>query len=1018
MACKWLQAFGAVAMLAGLTVPASAQPSLMQCFAAANNPLLRAEDYTASAGDIFIECQGGVPTAPGASIPKATITVFVTNTTITSKLTQTTDDPNWNEALLIMDEAGATTSSNGLMNCGSATAPFETTPNDLTCNITSANGDGTGDYTGAPGRPNVFQGRVVNGSSGQAIQFIGVPIDPPGPCPAPSLLGYTPPCYVLPTRVMRITNLRVNAAALNVYLSNSFSLVTINTVVSVSGTNFADNQTFGTQNGTVRPGLLVTSSTPQAARLTGAAAFLQCNATPGYATDSILLTEGFPTAFKVRNFAQIIANGNAPPGGYQSYSWNGGTSITDGDISQNVPNALYLYNTETGVTYDPADPVPATNPPAGTSSNGTAPTGTAFNSLTDDTGIASAGEVSRGTRIAVRFSGIPVGSNPSVPLAANLQTRAFSSEIDTGTLVLVCGTDSSGAGGTTASCSNSAAIPGTSPLSVSAAGNAVAIYEVAFEDPTALEFAEVVVYVNPTVNLSANPPVGGTPQLNQTATAVATFAPLYASNVGAGLAQLTSSKLIAASPNSVPSIPASAPIPRFRDDVTGGIPVALFAYAPCTQPIIPPPDTSTQGNWKGVYGTDGYIIANDSNKPPAYLTVPSGDPFTGASTYTWVASTTEGRALQKGSAADRIASTFYARDSFTIDLPFSDTLLHQVALYLLDLDTTERAETITILDPVTNAVVGSQSFSNFHNGTWALFNIQGPARIRVSRTAGLNAVVSGVFFKTLSSVPPPTVSIISPTSVGWVAGTQVLSATAAAANVPGTSIVSVQFQLDGNNLGAPVTSGPPYTLSWVSATASNGDHTLVAVATDGFGQTTSSAPVTFKVMNILFGYATFVKNDATTQGTWKGHYGADGQIIALDSNSPPAYAAASFQGAQLFQWAVTGDQRALQEANSTTLRVASAYYGNPSFSMDLPLTDGQFHQVALYFMDWDGGGRSETVTIRDAETQTLLDTRQVTSFAGGQYLVWNLTGHVTIQFTMNSGANAVLNGVFLAPVAP
>ena len=216
---KWLHASAAVVILAGLTVSASAQ-SPMQCAGSANNPLVRAEEYSALAGDLLVTCTGGTPTVTGTSIPKVTITVFVTNTTITSKLTQTTDDPNWDEALLIVDEAGATTSTNGLLNCGSATAPFESTPNDLTCNMTSANGDGTGDYTGAAGRPNVFQGRVVDGSFGQAIQFIGVPIDPPG--------SAVPPSTLTPVRYMRITNLRVNAVALNVYNSaNSFSLTTI-----------------------------------------------------------------------------------------------------------------------------------------------------------------------------------------------------------------------------------------------------------------------------------------------------------------------------------------------------------------------------------------------------------------------------------------------------------------------------------------------------------------------------------------------------------------------------------------------------------------------------------------------------------------------------------------------------------------------------------------------------------------------------------------------------------------------
>ncbi len=156
---KWLYAFAGVTLLAGLSVPASAQSTLMQCTGSANNPLIRAEEYTALAGDVFITCTGGIPTTQGTSIPKATITVFVTNTAITSKLTQINDDPNWDEALLIMDEAGTSTSTNGLLNCGSTTAPFETTPADLTCDITSANGDGTGDYTGAAGRPNVFQGR-------------------------------------------------------------------------------------------------------------------------------------------------------------------------------------------------------------------------------------------------------------------------------------------------------------------------------------------------------------------------------------------------------------------------------------------------------------------------------------------------------------------------------------------------------------------------------------------------------------------------------------------------------------------------------------------------------------------------------------------------------------------------------------------------------------------------------------------------------------------------------------------
>ncbi|MEO8050736.1 MAG: hypothetical protein ABI833_10005 [Acidobacteriota bacterium] len=559
---KWLYAFAGVALLAGLTVPASAQSTLMQCAGSANNPLIRAEEYTALAGDVFVTCTGGVPTTVATSIPKATITIFVTNTAITSKLTQITDVPNWNEALLIIDEAGSSTSGNGLENCGSATAPFQTTPADLTCNITSAAGDGTGDYTGAANRPNVFQGRQVTGSFGQAIQFIGVPIDPPG--------NAIPPATAQPTRTMRITNLRVNAVALNVYnLGNSFSLTTINTTVSFNGTNFGGNQIVNVQNGTVRIGLTATQSTATASRsddlLQEAASFLQCNATAGYTTNSILLTEGFPTAFKVRNFAQILTNGTPPGTPGQFYQWNGGSSLVSPDVNQNVPNAL--YNTETGINFDPALSTPLTNPPEGTGSNGVAPAGVAFNG---STGISSAGEVSQGTRFAIRFSGIPLGSNPSVPRLVDLETGAQSADIDTGVIVMICGTDSHGAGGSTAACGATTTVP----ITLDANGNGIVVYEVAFADPNALEFANVVVYVNPTIDLNATPPVGGTPQVAVTGSANASFAPYYATSTpGVGAAQRLTS---------------SFPIPRFVDNPLPTPPVTLFTYGKCACDMLFP----------------------------------------------------------------------------------------------------------------------------------------------------------------------------------------------------------------------------------------------------------------------------------------------------------------------------------------------------------------------------------------------------------------------------------------------
>jgi hypothetical protein len=90
----------------------------------------------------------------------------------------------------------------------------------------------------------------------------------------------------------------------------------------------------------------------------------------------------------------------------------------------------------------------------------------------------------------------------------------------------------------------------------------------------------------------------------------------------------------------------------------------------------------------------------------------------------------------------------------------------------------------------------------------------------------------------------PTVSISAPAAGATVSGT--VNLTASAADNVGVS--SVQFQLDGLNLGAAATFSP-YTTSWNTTTATNGAHTLTAIAKDASGNATTSTPVTVTVSN-------------------------------------------------------------------------------------------------------------------------------------------------------------------------
>jgi hypothetical protein len=91
---------------------------------------------------------------------------------------------------------------------------------------------------------------------------------------------------------------------------------------------------------------------------------------------------------------------------------------------------------------------------------------------------------------------------------------------------------------------------------------------------------------------------------------------------------------------------------------------------------------------------------------------------------------------------------------------------------------------------------------------------------------------------------PPTVSMTAPASGATVNGT--VSVTASASDNVG--VASVQFQLDGANVGSLDTASP-YSFSWNTATASNGSHTLRAIAKDAVGNSTTSANATVTVSN-------------------------------------------------------------------------------------------------------------------------------------------------------------------------
>jgi hypothetical protein len=162
--------------------------------------------------------------------------------------------------------------------------------------------------------------------------------------------------------------------------------------------------------------------------------------------------------------------------------------------------------------------------------------------------------------------------------------------------------------------------------------------------------------------------------------------------------------------------------------------------------------------------------------------------------------------------------------------------------------------------------------------------------------------------------------------------------------------------------------------------------------------------------------ATFLKSDTTTSGTWKGVYGTEGANVISDTASYPAYVAVTPASNLAYTWFTsTTDPRAPQKVSSPADRIASCWYSYSAFTLDVKFSDSNSHQVALYLLDFDdyNGPRAERVDLLDAATNAVLETRSVSGFHSGQYLVWNLSGHVVFRITnTNAASNAVVSGIF------
>jgi hypothetical protein len=477
---RWLYALALVALITGLTVPASAQSGAFACNVAGAPANVRAEGYTELVGDVLITCTGGKPTAAGQFVPQATITASL-NTNITSKLTTSS---GWSEALLIIDEPNSPGNPGvPILNCGNGgndTGPSgsgvcaiisDGNPADTYKGLPGYAGATAGianpyNPTGAPslvpglvatcgattygcGFPNVFQahtGTAQNTGQANSVVWSNVPIDPPG-------TGTV-------TRFLRITNVRSDAESLGVSTTLTLASVTMSLnvqpgtalplnapsvlvasvfkglfvsaararldftqCISENGKLFAGTLTGGTpyfgQGCTTSSSSGCSAGGPNG----GSANTIRTQDNGDYvnSTPTIRFAEGFNTAFKAKNVSDLTSMGTANTSGWV-FNAAGTIVLPAGDQNQNVPGAV--YSTESGFEFPPTQANPNPNPPTGIGSTPVGATDSAGGStlaFSDTaTGINLAGSVTQGTRLIATFSSVANGSQLYVPAVTYL----------------------------------------------------------------------------------------------------------------------------------------------------------------------------------------------------------------------------------------------------------------------------------------------------------------------------------------------------------------------------------------------------------------------------------------------------------------------------------------------------------------------------------------------------------------------------------------------------------------------
>jgi hypothetical protein len=236
---------------------------------------------------------------------------------------------------------------------------------------------------------------------------------------------------------------------------------------------------------------------------------------------------------------------------------------------------------------------------------------------------------------------------------------------------------------------------------------------------------------------------------------------------------------------------------------------------------------------------DGQIVAKSNGQGWQLKTSPD----TGAETFGTEVSSTSGTNTQRYSKTVRSLNTWY-HIAGVYDA--ASKTLNTYVNGVLDSGTLNGTVPGSQLDSSANVNIGRRTNGFYFNGIIDEVRIYNRALSQAEIQMDMFTAVGGTTASTDNT--PATVSVSSPVAGTKLSGT--VTVTAAASDNVG--VAGLQFLLDSANLGAEVTgSGPTYTTSWNTTTATNGTHTISARARDAAGNTSTAANISVTISNTV-----------------------------------------------------------------------------------------------------------------------------------------------------------------------